>query len=278
VDLNYLTSAAPDSPAARHLVADVHRQLGQWEEAHAIYRDLLEEEPGNFAALVDMGCYYFRRGDAGNAIRYFQMATAANNAHPAGFYNLSQAYSDSYLFDEHKQALARARAADERKLAAWIKNPPPERVIALDGGFERIGEIRDTLRQASGSLVLSQTAFMPLAIPVALLASGLIWRIRRRREEEEEGPEDLPRLLAVFLPGVPSARRGRGGRAFLGILVPTALLLLPFAGRLSHVLPWGLDPGPYLAWSITASGLVTGLAIRWYLLREKSLLVTGGGR
>ena len=165
----------------------------------------------------------------------------------------------------------------ERKLAAWIQDPPPERVIALDGGFDRIDEIRETLRQANRPSV-SRTAFMPLAIPAALLLSGLIWRPRPRKGEPEDEPFELPRVLRMVLPGVYSAQHGAGGRGYVSLLVPAALLALPFSGQLGNRLPWGLDPGTSLAWTATIVGLLLYLAVRWYLGRERSRLIQGAGR
>src|SRR3954471_5106373 len=70
-DLGVLRSVLPSSIAVKHLLADVHRSLGQWELARALYRQVLEKEPENTAALINLGAYSYLKGDFNGAIQSF---------------------------------------------------------------------------------------------------------------------------------------------------------------------------------------------------------------
>ncbi len=112
-DLGSLRALLPESAAVKHLLADVHRSLNQWDLARSLYRQVLEKEPENTAALMNLGAYFFLKGDFGNAIQNFQKVVTADPQNAAAHFNLSQAYSESYLFDESKRALAQAREIDD---------------------------------------------------------------------------------------------------------------------------------------------------------------------
>ena len=77
-DLGVLRSVLPESVAVKHLLADVHRSLNQWELARSLYRQVLEAEPNNTSALLDLGDYSFLKGDFSSAIQSFQKAAAAD--------------------------------------------------------------------------------------------------------------------------------------------------------------------------------------------------------
>ncbi|HEY4576092.1 MAG TPA: tetratricopeptide repeat protein, partial [Thermoanaerobaculia bacterium] len=111
-DLGVLRGVLPQSVAVKQLLGDVHRSLNQWEIARALYRQVLEAEPKNAAAMINLGDYAFLKGDFNSAIQSFQQAAAAEPQNPAAPYNLSQAFSESYMFDEQKGALRRAQDLD----------------------------------------------------------------------------------------------------------------------------------------------------------------------
>jgi hypothetical protein len=64
------------------------------------------------------------------------------------------------------------------------------------------------------------------------------------------------------LPGITSAEIGEGGRAFLALLVPTALLMLPSLGRLGVPIPWRYDPESSMSWVIALLGLSLYFGLR----------------
>ena len=145
-----LRAVLPQSVAVKHLLADVHRSLNQWELARALYRQVLEAEPNNATALLNLGDYSFLKGDFSSAIQSFQKAAAADPQNAAAQYNLSQAYSESYMFDEQKVALNKAQDIDLARVNGWMANPQQQRVVALPGGIARIPQIRRELAASWG--------------------------------------------------------------------------------------------------------------------------------
>src|SRR5262249_40085198 len=152
---------------------DVHRILGQREFARALYAQVVEAEPHNAAALVDLGDYYFHKNDFGRAVGYFKQAAQAAPRDPMPLYDLSLAYSEAYLFDESRDALTQARALGESQIAQWMQDAPIDRVVARDGGVDRAPDIRRALealgraRAAPARLELWRKI---LSLLVALLA------------------------------------------------------------------------------------------------------------
>jgi tetratricopeptide (TPR) repeat protein len=278
-DLGVLRGVLPQSVAVKQLLADVHRTLNQWDLARALYKQVLEAEPNNAAALLDLGDYAFLKGDFGSAIQSFQQAAAADPRGPAAPYNLSQAFSESYMFDEQKGALRRAQDLDLARVNAWMANQQ-QRVVALPGGINRIPEIRRELAASwTGREVRSGPAevlrrglsvFLSLGLVLIALTLHLARRpfgyTERAMEVFPEGAFD--RWGRILLPGVASAEVGEGVRSFLALLVPTALLMLPLLGRLGTTIPWRYDPGNLLSWILAILGLAIYFGVR--LRRELS--------
>jgi tetratricopeptide (TPR) repeat protein len=280
-DLGVLRAVLPQSVAVKHLLADVHRSLNQWELARALYKQVLEAEPNNAAALVDLGDYAFVKGDFTNAIQSYQQAAAADPQNPAPQYNLSQAFSESYMFDEQKVALRKAQDLDLARVNLWLANQ--QRVVALPGGIARIPEIRRQLAATRGRRevgsgpqeILRQGFSVFLSLGLVLIALTL-HLARRPFGYTERAVEVFPegvfdRWGRILLPGVASAEIGEGGRSFFAILVPTALLMLPLLGRLGARIPWRYDPGNHLSWIVAILGLAIYFGVR--LRRE----LRGGG-
>jgi tetratricopeptide (TPR) repeat protein len=279
-DLGVLRGLLPQSVAVKQLLADVHRTLNQWELARALYKQVLETEPHNAAALLDLGEYAFLKGDFNNAIQSFQQAAEADPRSPAAPYNLSQAYSESYMFDEQRNALKRAQDLDLARVNAWIANQ--QRVVALPGGLNRIPEIRRELAASwagrevrSGSpevLRLGLSVFLALGLVLIALTLHLARRpfgyTERAAEVFPEGAFD--RWGRILLPGVASAEVGEGVRSFFALLVPTALMMLPLLGRLGTTIPWRYDPGNLVSWTLAILGLAIYFGVRlWRELRHE---------
>ena len=281
-DLGALRSLLPESPAVRQLLADVHRSLNQWDLASSLYRQVLEQEPENTAAQMDLGAHAFLKGDFGTAIQHFQKVATADPASAAAQFNLSQAYSESYLFDESKRALAQARQIDDSRVDAWMRDVAQQRVVTLNGGMARIPEIRRELlaayhtQEAPSERLEQIRERLPLAVPVglALLTLGL-YMARRPFRDAERGDEPVAyrpygRWQRILLPGLVSAEAGEGLRSFLALLLPVTLLMLPLFGGLGYRIPWGYDPGNLTAWILAILGLslYLGVRLRWELQNE----------
>ncbi|HSS51242.1 MAG TPA: tetratricopeptide repeat protein [Thermoanaerobaculia bacterium] len=271
-DLGVLHSVLPSSVAVKHLLADVHRSLNQWELARVLYRQVLEKEPDNTAALINLGDYAFLKGDFNGAIQSFQKAAAVDPRSAAAQYNLSQAYSGAYMFEEQKAALAKAQEIDVAGVNVWMANQT-QRVVPVSGGLARIPEIRRELQATwhggedrGGSTLLRRGLSLFLALSLILVAVALHLARRpfgytdRAGDVVLEGAFD--RWARVFLPGLASAEIGEGGRSFLAILFVTGLLMLPWFGRIGVHIPWRYDPGNWACWTLAITGLVLYFGLR----------------
>ncbi len=279
-DLGLLPSMLPESVAVRQMLGDLHRLLGQWDEARIYYAQVLEKEPQNVAALINLGAYHFLTGDHGGSVQFFQRAAAADPNSAAAYYNLSQAYSEAYQFGEQREALARARLLDEGRVNRWIQQATNERVITFNGGLARHEEVlRNLQRTMQPPATSAKTArnlrrWLPLGISLtALLLALALQRVLPRGDSPPpprlvNRPGRLAMLLRVALPGIPSAEDGNGGRAYLALLVMALALVLLGGSRLIYPLPLGLQPGAAAPTVAAASLLVVFFASRvWADLR-----------
>jgi tetratricopeptide (TPR) repeat protein len=273
-DLGVLPSLLPESPAVRHLLADLHRIIGQWEEARILYSQVVETETNNVTALVDLGAYFFRRGDNGTAVQLFQRAAAADPANAAAYYNLSLAYSDALQFDEQREALARARTIDEALVNRWMQDPRGERVITFDGGLARREEILEGLRQAvqgSPDKVSAMRRWLPVGLAaVALLLAIALHRVLPKSDAPQpprfaHRPGAVARTVRVLLPGLGSAEEGNGGRAYLALLVVALVVVIVGGSRLVYPVPIGLQPGDAAPAAIAVATLLVFYATRLWL-------------
>jgi tetratricopeptide (TPR) repeat protein len=258
------------------LLADVHRVLGQWEQAQPLYREVLSKEPNKPSILVNLGAYHFLQGDYTSAIESFQDAVDADPNNAAALYNLSQAFNEGFLYSESRAVLDRAVDIDEARVTAWLRRAGPDRVLTFSGGLGRGGEIRRALleerisagREQGEAITSSRRVWTPVLLLLLAAAAVGLHFLRRRH-----GYSDLPewtaeseslseRLLRILVPGLDSAQKGRGLRAFLAWLVPVGLLLLPLGGRRLFRLPWGFDPGSTLLWWIAGVGLLLLVVVR----------------
>lgn len=270
-DLGVLRSLLPESVAVKHFLADMHRSLGQWEMARSLYRQVLEAEPENTSALLNLGAYFYLKGDFSSAIQSFQKAATADPRSAAAQFNLSQAYSESYLFDEQRNALAQAREIDDARVSGWVNEQ--QRVVTVPGGLERTAEIRRELladwrngETASSRLDLFQR-FLPLLVALGLLLVSGALHLARRPFGYTERPMDarsggFERWRRALVPGFASSEVGEGGQAFAALLVPAALLMLPLFGSLGYRIPWSYDPGNLASWIVMILGLLLYLGVR----------------
>jgi tetratricopeptide (TPR) repeat protein len=278
-DLGALRALLPESPAVKHLLADVHRSLNQWEVARSFYRQVLEKEPENTAALMNLGAYFFLKGDFGNAIQNFQKVATIEPTNAAAQFNLSQAYSESYLFDEMKRASEQARALDQDRVEFWVRNLSQQRVVVNSGGMDRIPEIRaellDAWRQQEGTdarLILFRRG-LPLLVSLVMILVAMALHFARRTERPEAPAERraLGRWGHVFLPGLRSAEEGEGGKVYAALLVPLAFLMLPLFEGIGYRIPWGYDPGNLAAWIVAILGLALIFVARLRLERRNAV-------
>lgn len=278
-DLDSLKTGLPESAAVAHLLADFHLSLGQWEQARPLYRQVVTVEPRNTSALLALGGYSFTKGDLPVALQYFEQAAVADPGDPAPLFNQVQVYLRTYKFEAAAPIRARARQLDRARYSRWEE--AKERIVLPRGGMARIPEIRrelltagiagrgadrDWAREGVGSFAIAAGALF-LALLVRWLRRALpvyppaTWRLRWR---------SFDLMRRSLLPGISAAETGRGFELFFTLLVPSALLLLPFSDRFGVRIPWGYDPGNAIAWTVGVGGLAVYFLLRflWELRNE----------
>lgn len=267
-DLGLLAAQLPEDPALWQLTADVHRRLGQWDKAEALYRQVLQKEPNRVGALLNLGAYAVSIGDRARARELFKRAEDAGPTDAAAAFNQHLLLLDEYHFDEGKAALERAQAIDPARVSEWLRTAEESGYRVSNEGRDRIPEILRSIsaqdRTATRSSARAEGLrrwFTPLAaIGLALLALAL----HAARSPfgysdpplvltlERQGPEPW---LRVLVPGLQSAELGEGFRAFGQVMLPAVLLSLLWGGRFTFSLPL------WLPMSLSLPGLVGGLGL-----------------
>jgi tetratricopeptide (TPR) repeat protein len=275
-DLGVLRSALPESPQVQALLGDVHRNMGQWEQARERYEQVLEVVSTDAGALINLGAYFFRKGDYGSAIQLFQRAAAADPRNAVAFFNLSQAYSDSYLFTEQRTALRQAREIDDHQVSRWLAETQAERVLTIDSGATAVkaivGQLRSSWR-ASEPGPFGSWHYFSLALPLAALALALLFQRLLRSAGAVASLPLVPgrpaRLLRVAVPGLQAMVEGGGMRSYLALLLPAALLTVVLGRGSEYSIPWGLHPGSMLSLGVGLGGLaVIYLGRVWWELHH----------
>ncbi len=272
--LGLLRSILPESSALEHLSADVHRKLGQLETARALYLQVLSRESSDAAALNDLGIYYFDVSDFEQAAVHFSRASESAPEVAEIRFNLGQAYSELYRFEESEAELIAARAIDSEAVNRWLQGDRVERVVPIDGGLARVDEIRSELRAqwqvAEGTAGWFGHWRRALSLPlvaVFVLIAVVVRLLTRHGRSSKPTPHwfgpGIDRLRRVLLAGVPEAEVGRTGRAALWLLALVGLATLPLAHRLGYGAPF-LHAGPSLLPPLVAvGGLVLYFALRY---------------
>lgn len=277
-DLGILPGALPGSAAVEHFLADLNASLGQWDEARLGYESVLGKEPENVAALVNLGAYYYHRGDYGNSVAKFREAAALDPdgalVGPAAYFDLSLAYTASYLFDEQTEALSEARRIDNVQVYEWMRRPDRPRIITVDGGVARIPEIERALRrewrapvEVSRGLELlrrGRPALILLLLASLAMAFHAVARGRRRAAGDMAARRSATgRWLPMLVPGLSSAAMGRGLRAYLAlVLVAAPVLFLAARGGLCYPVPWHYEPDGWFLPALAGLALVLVAGVR----------------
>lgn len=277
VDLETVVERFPDEPAMVHVLADLHREMQQWDTSRRYYQYLLDLEPENATALIDLGAYYFYNNDFGAAVRFFRQAAEAEPDNVGAWFNLSEAYASAYLYDEMREALQTAQEIDDGLVGRYQDAASETRIITFEGGYERIPRLIRRLddeflaEEAGAAGPPAPTPWWALVlVPVCWVAAAGIGRILQRRGVSRplalwlsHRPGWVGRGLRVLLPGWVSLEEGAGGRAWLALAVPTLLAVLPALPRIAFPLPPGGGGGELLG--LAVAGLVAYFAARvWW--------------
>ena len=274
LDISELQTRLPESLAVSHLMADMHRKVGQCDLARELYEAVLEQESENVGALIDLGACHHSAGNFERAIELFQQAASGREPHAAVQFNLAQAYSELYRFDESEAALRVAQELDGSAVSRWLQVREAVGVVTANGGLARVAEIAaqqarlsgDELEIASAGIGRWMLPLPPLAVLIAV-AVGLHLAVRkfgdRNRELADQWWEGTAEnWRRVLLPGVAEAEEGAWLRAVLAAAPVALLCCLPVVGRLGLALPLGLQPALGSLALVALIGVVLILGVR----------------
>jgi tetratricopeptide (TPR) repeat protein len=287
-DVGALQASLPDAPAARQVIADVHRRIGQWEHARSIYAELAASEPDNVAAVLGLGAYYSARGDFRRAVEWYRRGSELEPPNAAAFFNLSQAYNSSYLFDDSRRALDEARRIDAAQVGAWINAPEAPRWVVPEAAVSRRSEIHDALlrlRAAAPSPLGVPSWVVSLAAWALSMALALAAHLARQRGRVAAGGRagprprvapprpalapDPPTLAQWLVPGLSAVHAGAGGRAFAALLAVATLMLALFDRAWRHRLPIAFVTDGVLLPLLAGLILLAWLGGRWLWMRSE---------
>ncbi|MEM6794596.1 MAG: hypothetical protein AAF725_11495 [Acidobacteriota bacterium] len=274
-DLEVLRSLVPDSDVVDEIVADLHRRLGQWDYARAIYTELAQDpdRPRELtaAAYCNIGVYHHQRGDYQTAVNYFARAADADPNLAEAFFNLSQAYAQLFDFSRQHEAMGLAKDIDQERVEAWNEAAvtAEESAVAVDGGVRRVEELRERISELwktqprEGGLAGLWTRFQALSVSLAALALALaVAQVRQqigyfsdRLDRQHHFMADN-RWCRALLPGMASLHRDRGILGYFAILVPVGLVTLMTLDSVGYRLPLALGPTPWLTTALGLGGLL----------------------
>ena len=281
-DLATLREALPESTAVTQLVADLHATLKEWASAQALYISIIQEEPNNGSALVNLGVCYFNQDDFPRAMEYFQKAAQTEQAAALARFNMSQTLSELYRFREAERELGIAQGLSSQSVRVWLARAADDRVVIMDGGLRRAGEIREELvaswrsdeGDARWSGLWPSVVSLPLAVAFVVIALSLHFVVRKNSTPKARAVRSLApagSYRAVVLPGIAEVEDDQPVLAYAALAILVGLLSLPDAGQLGYRLPLIFSAGNQVARWISWFGLGVFFLFRYLRQRIKGL-------
>lgn len=282
-DTEALVTMVPKHPAVTELVADLHRRLGQWDYARAIYTELGQDPDQSKARVAiaynNIGVYHHRRKEYETAITYFKRAAEADPRLAQAYFNMGLSYSQLYDFNNSHAAMGQAKNISNALVEQWNERTkgvdPADSVVPADGGAERSREIQGLLadlwsgrdRKSSISELWRRNSGL-IAAGFALLLAIAIGQLRQTLGFRSTALDTTPRLgdntlARTLIPGLDSANDDNGLGAFLAILPVVALLTLIFLCRVGYRSPIAFDPSCTLAFVGALLPLLLIYFFRW---------------
>jgi tetratricopeptide (TPR) repeat protein len=109
VKLKELAETHPDDPVYTFLLAGLYKDGRYFEEAYHQYRRVLEIEPSNYQAEINIGNIYYRLGQYAEAIAAYRRAIDLQSDSVLAHYNMYLAQSESFRFKDAEESLRRAQ-------------------------------------------------------------------------------------------------------------------------------------------------------------------------
>lgn len=267
-DLEVLEGKIEDEAVFKEILADLHRHLGQWEHARALYRGLVDANPDTLETapiLNNLGVYFYYRNDHGTAINRFTEAMEINPTLVEAHFNLAQAYAALFDFTRHNEALTIATGLAPDRVAAWEAGSDKQEVIPIDGGLIRSQEAMS--EEPASMNAVSSLIVAALAVVLAVALHFLRQRSGYPSSKLKQPGANISRWSKALIPGWAATVDGNGPVALLAILPPLGLLLVPLIPVWGYRVPLGYAPGQSIVTVLCGIGLALILLIRAGLSR-----------
>ena len=112
VKLKELAESHPEDPVYTFLLAGLYKDGRYFEEAYQQYRRVLEIEPSNYQAEINIGNIYYRLGQYAESIAAYRRAIELRSDSVLAYYNMYLAQSESFRFKDAEESLRRAQQLD----------------------------------------------------------------------------------------------------------------------------------------------------------------------
>lgn len=189
--LQELVAVVPDHPVLHLLIGNLQTFEGNEPAAMNSYHRAIELRKEYAGALVNLGNLLYLDGQAAAAITRYEQAQRFDPNLAIAFYNGSVASGDTYKFDEQKELLAKARAADRSLTDRLARNPPPQKIVMYSPAIGEAWAIHAQLAQRPAARALfgnystfdlTQSALNPVTLGAlaSLLLAGVLWAKRRK--------------------------------------------------------------------------------------------------
>lgn len=182
--LKQVVSSRPEDPELHFLLGTLYAKGDLQDDAYAMFQRVLELQPGNARAMVNVGNIYFRLGEYGQAVTRYKEALAVQPKTLSALWNLYLSQSELLHFAEAEASLQTARDLDGARVGALLaqKKDGGEGVAVHEPAeLDRIkGELRGERISAIG---LAMSLVNPVSIASgAGLLFALILGVGRRGE------------------------------------------------------------------------------------------------
>jgi tetratricopeptide (TPR) repeat protein len=189
--LQELISVVPDHATLQLLAGNMQAFEGNDEQATQHYRRAIELRPRYAGAHVNLGNLFFHDNEFQAAMTEYERAQQADPKLAIAFYNASVAAGETYKFDQQKELLAAARAANSSLVERVTRNQPAQKIVTYSPPVSEAWTInREVAKVAAAREQFGNyAAFDPLRsavnpVTIGALASLLLalalWAKRRR--------------------------------------------------------------------------------------------------
>jgi tetratricopeptide (TPR) repeat protein len=141
VRLRELVDAHPDDPVYRFLLAGLYKDGRYFEEAYREYRLVIESDPQNYQARMNIGNIFHRLGQHGEAIAAYRDALEHRPDSVLAYYNMYLAQSESFRFKDAEVSLRTAQKLDPELARTLLSRHAEEQNSSVKDATVHIGSV-----------------------------------------------------------------------------------------------------------------------------------------